>query len=38
LHRGRRHDLSARRELRRATTLDIDAADAFVEEPVRGAA
>jgi alpha-ketoglutarate-dependent 2,4-dichlorophenoxyacetate dioxygenase len=38
LHRGRRHDLSVRRELRRATTLDVDAADAFAEEPVRGAA
>ncbi|HVE10924.1 MAG TPA: TauD/TfdA family dioxygenase [Paraburkholderia sp.] len=27
LHRGRRHDLSVRRELRRATTLDVDAPD-----------
>jgi alpha-ketoglutarate-dependent 2,4-dichlorophenoxyacetate dioxygenase len=28
LHRGRRHDLSVRRELRRATTLDVDGREA----------
>ncbi|HGL4257377.1 TauD/TfdA dioxygenase family protein [Burkholderia dolosa] len=40
LHRGRRHDLSVRRELRRATTIDVDrhvAPQAAQLEPVQGA-